>query len=1211
MRFASTGVALTMRTLGANAAALALVEAREAGTALAKRVRYRSILPGVDVAYYWAHNRPDGAELEYDIILAPHADLHGVRLRFDGARFARVAPNGDLVLGVRDGEVRQTRPVAFQKGLALAAAFRVDGNVVSFEVPGYDPAEELVIDPVFRYASFLGGSSWEYPRKMATDAAGRVFIAGETNSPNFPVTADAPRKRCGADGLCDGSHDMFVTRIGAGGALEYSTYLGGNGRDGVAAMVLGAQGEVYLAGTTDSSDLPLDRHQGPNPGARPAARIVKLAPDGSVALSLGFTDDDSRSILVDFGVDAEGFLYVLTSLRVSRPPASSKWYRLSPDGSQVVTRVMLPWVAASMVVSAAGEVTVAGEVRREEGVGASGGFQVAFGGGVDGFVASYDATGRLLASSFLGGAGFDRIEEIKAGPAGDYYVTGFAEQPFGPMVNPLSLNVQTTLVARIGPGLRTLQYLVGLGAGVPARIAPAPDGDLLAVIPGQPGYLYRLNGEGSAFNSVAMVPLVETQRAENLAIAADAEGRAWMAGWTSPEYQVGVMTPPASTPGAAQRSMGGSLETVVWQVEFAPPSLTVGPQEMRFQTSPTDYGRFNFTVAAAQQPLPLDSLVEISLEDDWLVLGERGRSAFVYLREGSLSLEANAHRPPPLVDGVARTTLLVRPLESGEAMRVSVEARMAGETETGQHFPGVVQMKGSSWDGSAPVASLSFNETVLRAVVDGTPWLTLFPSSANSVGLRADGAELASGIHVGWVRLERRDNAELVKRVPVFLTWIVAPMHALPGSLDLELPAGSTELATATVMVNRRPVASPVGWVTPATLVDKVGDWLQVLTGPLQIPGAVRVTASAAGLPPGLHQGSFTLSAGAGGEITVRVNLNVVEGPMVSVSAGSLHFEYPAHDPVTIRPPAQEIVIDSGNGTPAEVALSWSSSDYSISPWSGVTPLRVRVERSAVLARAPLEELRIRASQPGATGNWTRIVPLVFSYGDVRPRIDAVVDTVTGGPLRLTPGSYFTILGESLGAGPWHAPENQALPSATETMPRTHMFFFGLRSMTASRIDAFLPLQPLPIRSTAVEVSIDGKTSNAVIVPVVAAAPVLPLRAGGRAIAWNANGVENSPEQAASPGSVIRVRCQGLGDVTGVNLPRTAPATEALPTVLPVTAQLGSMAAMVERSALEVGAIGSYVVEIRVPAGLAPGDYPLRITADGTTSGPALIAVGR
>lgn len=1215
MRFANTGAMLAMRTLGASAAAHAVVEARGADTALPTRVRYREILPGVDVAYYWAHNQPDGSNLEYDFILAPHANLRGVRLAFEGARYVRVAPDGDLVLGVRDGEVRQTRPVAFQNGRALPASFRLDGNLVSFEVPGYNPNEELIIDPVFRYASFLGGSNWDYPRKIATDTAGRVFIVGETNSPNFPVTADAPRKRCGADGLCDGLSDMFVTRLGPNGALEYSTYLGGNAHDTVVAIALGAAGEPYVAARTSSTDLPLDRHMGPNAAASPAARIVKLAPDGSVAFSFGFTDEDARFTLMDFGVDAEGFLYLLTSLQTNRPPASSKWYRISPDGSRVLSRVVLPWVARSMVVSPSGGVTLVGDAQPEHGLVASGGFQVAFGGVADGFVASYNSAGRLLASSFLGGPGYDRLDSIEAGPAGDFYVTGFTEQVFEPMLNPLSPNAQTTLVARISPDLRTLSYVVGLGTREPASIKPAPDGALLAVTPGQPGRLYRLNAEGSAFSSVSIIPVVATQSTEGVAVAADSEGRAWVTSWTSAESQgqASFMTPPPTTPGAAQRSSGGAAETMIWLVEFAPPTLMVGPQDIRMHTSPGNNGGFTFTVAAAQQPLPLNSLVELSFADDWMVFGERGRTTYAYLIDGAFSLQANANRQPPLVDGVARSALLVRPLESAEPIRVPLEART--EPETARHFPSVVQMKGSTLDDIPPGASLTFDLRVLRAVVEGAPWLTQFPSSTDSISLRADARELPSGIHVGYIRLERRDNGELAARVPVFLTWLVASLQVLPGSLDLELPVGSTDLLTATVLVNRRPSARPVGRVLPAALLSKEGDWFRVLTDPLQIPGPVTIEVSAAGLPAGLHQGSFTLSTGGsgngGGDVTVRVTLNVVEAPLLSVSAGTLHFRYPARDPVTIRPPAQEILIDSGNGTPTQVSLiSWAS-DYSISPRSGMTPLRVRVERGWVFDREPLAQLQIQASQSGSTTRSTRSVPLVFSIGEVRPRIDAVVDPLTGGPLRLTPGSYLTILGESLGAGPWSIQGNRSLPDRTGQVPQTMVSVLALRSVTASRIEAFFPLMSYQFSSFNIAVSVDGNQSNTVTVPVVAAAPALPLRPGGQAVAWNADGAQNSPEQAALPGSLIRVRCFGLGNVTGANLPNSWPATQALPTVLPVTAQLGSTAATVVSSTLEVGAIGSYIVEIRLPAELAPGDYPLQITADGTTSGSALISVGR
>jgi hypothetical protein len=55
-----------------------------------------------------------------------------------------------------------------------------------------------------------------------------------------------------------GTTDAFVTKLNAaGGALAYSTYLGGGGADVGNSLALDGVGDAYVAGTTDSTNLPL------------------------------------------------------------------------------------------------------------------------------------------------------------------------------------------------------------------------------------------------------------------------------------------------------------------------------------------------------------------------------------------------------------------------------------------------------------------------------------------------------------------------------------------------------------------------------------------------------------------------------------------------------------------------------------------------------------------------------------------------------------------------------------------------------------------------------------------------------------------------------------------------------------------------------------------------------------------------------------------
>lgn len=97
------------------------------------------------------------------------------------------------------------------------------------------------------YARYIGGSEDEYISEMAV-VNGEVFLTGITYSADFPVT-NAFSSR--------GESDIFITRINTSGAVVFSTLLGGSKADNIAAGELQLSGnELYIAGTTNSADFP-------------------------------------------------------------------------------------------------------------------------------------------------------------------------------------------------------------------------------------------------------------------------------------------------------------------------------------------------------------------------------------------------------------------------------------------------------------------------------------------------------------------------------------------------------------------------------------------------------------------------------------------------------------------------------------------------------------------------------------------------------------------------------------------------------------------------------------------------------------------------------------------------------------------------------------------------------------------------------------------
>jgi hypothetical protein len=103
-------------------------------------------------------------------------------------------------------------------------------------------------------ATYLGGSGNDYAYALAIHpTTGDVYVAGETQSTNFPNTSGGAQANYSGDW-----NDAFVARLNSSlTQILQATYLGGRGEDGAKALAIHPKtGEVYVAGYTDSEDFP-------------------------------------------------------------------------------------------------------------------------------------------------------------------------------------------------------------------------------------------------------------------------------------------------------------------------------------------------------------------------------------------------------------------------------------------------------------------------------------------------------------------------------------------------------------------------------------------------------------------------------------------------------------------------------------------------------------------------------------------------------------------------------------------------------------------------------------------------------------------------------------------------------------------------------------------------------------------------------------------
>lgn len=270
-------------------------------------------------------------------------------------------------------------------GLTLDAA----GDIYA-TTPGLPQAHPFVMkldatSSNIAYATYLGGFGNDLPYGLAVDGAGRTYLAGVTDSPDFPLAA-ALQPQFG------GNSDAFISVLDPSGArLVWSTYLGGSSADAASSIAIDTAGNVHVAGVTSPS-----YSAGINGGGLFASKIKS---DGSGAI-----------------------------------------FSVHPGGTS--------FAGARVAADAAGNTYVAGTTTTSD-LPTVNPLQPVVAGGTDLYVAELNGqTGALQFATFLGGAGNDSPVGVAADASGGVYVAGRTTSNF-PLQNALQSSAASTFVAKI------------------------------------------------------------------------------------------------------------------------------------------------------------------------------------------------------------------------------------------------------------------------------------------------------------------------------------------------------------------------------------------------------------------------------------------------------------------------------------------------------------------------------------------------------------------------------------------------------------------------------------------------------------------------------------------------------------------------------------------------------------------------------------------
>ena len=368
------------------------------------------------------------------------------------------------------------------RGLALVGSFVL---AAGFFVRPALAQTGLPPDAPFTVATFFGGSGGDYARAVAIDADGYVYIAGDTESPDFPWTATlytgptTSRLAFVLKLTPDGSQVVFATLIGP--AVLYD-------------LAVDVAGNAYVTGSTYAPDFPtVNAVQasclscGQEYHSLSDAIVAKLDPSGTALVFSTYLGSDGADSGSAIAVDSAGRAAVVGHAEVGRgsnfPVANTPaWSQtdegpwrptgflavFSPNGDTLEMVARLHASVHDVAVDAHDRIHLTGRVEAEPGIPLVRPTQI-LARGSDAFAMRVAANGATLEfSTLVGGSGDDGATSLAVAPDGDIVIAGYTHSEDLATQGAWQTTLQTqgdAFVARLDPETPAVRYASYLGGG--------------------------------------------------------------------------------------------------------------------------------------------------------------------------------------------------------------------------------------------------------------------------------------------------------------------------------------------------------------------------------------------------------------------------------------------------------------------------------------------------------------------------------------------------------------------------------------------------------------------------------------------------------------------------------------------------------------------------------------------------------------------------
>jgi len=344
------------------------------------QVEYRGLYRGVDLTFLG-----ETRQIEFNYIVHPGADPTQIALGLDGAKALSITSDGNLTITMPTGSVQLHKPVAYQDEHGLRRVVDVRfvadrDHKITFGLGGYDRSRDLIIDPTVSYSTYFGGGTSDEAAGIAVDASGNsfiagatdsttipgnsagavgfdvfvteigpsgtlvftdiiggsqddfpggiavdsqgIYIAGTTDSSDFPVTASAVQKAF-MGGTISGNNDAFAVKLALNGsAITWATFVAGSESDSALGIAVDSSHNVYVAGETFSTNLggsiggvnPLPNGSALNLGSNNLnddGYIAKINSSGTAYSLVSYLGGSNGDLATGVAVDGSGNIYVV------------------------------------------------------------------------------------------------------------------------------------------------------------------------------------------------------------------------------------------------------------------------------------------------------------------------------------------------------------------------------------------------------------------------------------------------------------------------------------------------------------------------------------------------------------------------------------------------------------------------------------------------------------------------------------------------------------------------------------------------------------------------------------------------------------------------------------------------------------------------------------------------------------------------------------